>query len=103
MRAQCALDVHAGAFGGPRHFRGDRRYFAAVKPEVPQRVVIEVAQQVADGLHLPTLSMACGRAARDRGDGMHRRDDERFQRKAATATRRLQRWKIRLLRSFGTN
>lgn len=87
MRAQRPLDMDAGAFGGARHFGGDRRYFAAVKPEVAQRVVIEVAQQVADGLHLPMLLMACVLAARQCTGGTDRSGEERLQRKAAITVR----------------
>lgn len=78
MRAQRALDVRAGTLGGTRHFRGDRRNFAAVETEVAQCVVIEVAKQIADGLHLPALFMACICPARDRAGGADRGDDERF-------------------------
>ena len=58
-----------------RHFRRDRRYFAAVEAEIAQHAVIELAQCIVGSSRLPTLPVARVHSACDCANGPDRRDD----------------------------
>jgi hypothetical protein len=68
--------THAGALCFSRNFRRDRPYFAAVKAETAQRVVIKLAKCVVDSHRLSALPVVRERSACECAGYLDHRDDD---------------------------